>query len=105
MTVVRGAPKDCPTTPRRVLIEPRPDRRLEEGDAFDLLHGQSTLNECGDYGVVVPTPEPKTCGAAVRPDNKDVLTIDLHRDDVTELGVPLGSSRQDGDEFHSILSD
>ncbi len=70
-----------------------------------MVHRQSTLNQRSDDGVVVPTPEPETRNAAIRPDKENVLTIGLHRDDLIELGVPLGASGQDGDELHPVLSD
>lgn len=105
MTVAHGAPKDCPATPEANPCRTTAQSALRGRRCFRLLHGQPTLNECGDDGIVVPIPEPETCGAAVRPGNKDVLTIGLDRDDVMELRVPLGPSGQDGNELHSILSD
>jgi hypothetical protein len=71
----------------------------------DVLNVQATPNECGDYGIVVPTKEPETTGTAVCPSNKSAMSVNLDKGDLIERRVPLRPLGISGDELHSIVPD
>lgn len=72
-------------------------------DLSDVLDLQTTTNECGDYGIVIPTKEPETSATTVCPPKKGVLSVSLHKGDLINRRVPLRPQRKSGDEFHSIV--
>lgn len=74
-------------------------------DFVDVLDLQAAPNECGDYGIVVPTKEPATSDAAVCPSNKSAMSVNLHKGDLIKRRVPLRPQRKSGDEFHSLVPD